>query len=179
MKEQIVELKIVTVPIVELEIAKVPIVCNEFKLVSKVTGSTLELFVVTDLPDDTVVMVSVSRSYWEKGSPDEYSVDYLSEKSTIGKWKLKQNISIAGKKWENALKAKQEAMSGIGFGFDVANISDKIEVRMVVPINQSNPIFGKQNSNLTGRAVSLTGMHVIIEDEIEMNYPLVSMLVEK
>ena len=164
--------------VVEFEKANAPIVCNEFKLVTKVTDSTLDLSVNTDLPDDTFVMVSVSRSYLEKGSSDRYSVDYFSERSTIGKWKSKNSISIASEKWENALKDQQEKMSRIGLDFEVAYISDKITVRMVVPINQTNPRFGKENSQLTGKVVRTTGLRVI-EDEIEINYPLVSTLVEK
>jgi hypothetical protein len=164
--------------------ASAQVVCNEFKLVIKVTNSTLELSVNTDLPDNTVVMVGVSRSYWERGNSDEYSVDYFSEKSTIGKWKLRQRISIDSEKWKTALRTKQEKMSRIGLGFDVASISDKITVSMVVPINQTDPMFGERNENLTGKAVimaskggrTITGKVVgpmyVVEDEIEINYPL-------
>ena len=147
------------------------IVCDEFDLVTKVIGSSLELSVDTDLPDNTVVMASVSRSYLEKGNSDEYSVDYFSEKGTIGKWKSIHRISIDSKKWKAALRTKQEEMSRLGLGFDVASISDKIEVRMVVPINQPDPRFGKRNSNLTGKAVRASGLRVV-EDEIEIDYPL-------
>jgi hypothetical protein len=134
-------------------------------------GSLLQLSVDTHLPDNTVVMVSVSRSYLEKGDRATYALDYFSEKSTIGKWKSKNNISIASEKWETALRAKQEEMSRIGLGFDVASISDKITVRMVVPINQADPKFGNQNQNLTGKAVRTKGIRVV-EDEIEIDYPL-------
>ena len=151
--------------------AETQIVCDEFSLVTKVTGSTLDLSVDTDLPDNTVVMVSVSRSYLEKGNSAEYSVDYFSEKGTIGKWKSKHRISIASNKWKSALRAKQEKMSRLGLGFDVASISDKITVRMVVPINQPDPRFGKRNSKLTGKAVRATGLRVV-DDEIEIDYPL-------
>ena len=154
------------------------IVCDEFKLVAKVTGSTLDLSVDTDLPDNTVVMVSVSRSYLEKGDSAEYSVDYFSEKGTIGKWESKQRISIASNKWKSALRAKQEKMSRLGLGFDVASISDKITVRMVVPINQPDPRFGKRNSKLTGKAVRTTGLRVV-DDEIGIDYPLDSPSVGK
>jgi len=111
-------------------------------------------------------------------------VDYFSEKSTVGKWKSKHRISIASKKWKSALRAKQEKMSRIGLGFDVASISDDIQVNMVVPINQPDPKFGERNSNLTGKAViiaspggkTVTGKVVgpmyIVEDEVEINYPL-------
>ncbi len=129
------------------------VVCNKFKLVTKVTGSTLDLSLDTDLPDNTVVMVSVSRSYLEKGNTATYSADYFSEKSTVGKWKSKHRISVDSGKWKSALREKQEKMSRLGLGFDVASISEKITARMVAPINQPDPRFGKQNSKLTGKAV--------------------------
>lgn len=146
------------------------IVCDKFALVTKITGSTLELSVDTDLPENAIVMVRVSRSYLEKGDPDTYSVDYFSEKSTIGKWKSEHSISIASEKWKSALRAKQEEMSGLGLGFDVASVSDKITVKMVVPINQPEPKFGDRNQNLTGKAVKTKGIRVV-EDEIEIDYP--------
>ena len=151
------------------------VVCNKFELVTKVTGSTLDLSVNTDLPDNTVVFVRVSRDYLEKGNSSTYSVDRFSEKSTIGKWKTKHKISITSEKWKTALRAKQEKMSRLGLGFDVASISDKIEVSMVVaaPHLQTDPRFGKKQSNLTGKAVKprkYGGRWV--EDTIEIDYPL-------
>jgi hypothetical protein len=151
--------------------ASTPVICDKFKLATKVIGSTLKLSVDTDLPDNTVVMVGVSRSYLEKGNPATYSVDYLSEKSTIRKWKSVHSISIASEKWKSALKAKQEKMSRLGLGFDVASISSKITVSMVVPINQPDLRFGKGNSKLTGKAVRAIGLR-IVEDEVEIDYPL-------
>lgn len=153
--------------------ADAQVVCNKFKLVTKVKGSTLDLSVDTELPDNTVVMVSVSRSYLEKGNPDIYSVDYFSEKSTVGKWKSRHRIFVDSEEWKSSLRTKQEKMSRLGLGFDVASISDKISVRMVVPINQPDPRFGELNSKLTGKAVTTTGLRVV-EDEIELNYPLES-----
>lgn len=158
--------------------ADAQVVCNKFKLVSKVTGSKLDVSVDTDLPDNTVVMVSVSRSYLEKGNTDRYSVDYFSEKSNVGKWKSKHRISVDSEKWKSALREKQEKMSRLGLGFEVASTSEKIAVRMVVPINQPDPQFGKLNSKLTGKAVRATGLRVV-KDEIEIDYPLDSAPVGK
>ena len=158
--------------------ADAQVVCNKFKLVTKVTGSALDLSVDTDLPENTVVMVSVSRSYLEKDNTATYSVDYFSEKSTVGKWKSKHRISVDSEKWKSALREKQEKMSRLGLGFDVASISGKFTVRMVVPINQPDPRFGKRNSKLTGKAVRATGLRVV-EDEIEIDYPLDSAPVGK
>lgn len=147
------------------------IVCDKFELVTKVTDSTLDLSVDTDLPDNAVVMVSVSRSYLQMGNPDTYSVDYFSEKSTIGKWRSEHGISIDNEKWKEALRTKQEKMSSLGLGFNVESISNKLKVRMVVPINQPNPKFGDRNQNLIGKAVTTNGIR-IVEDEIEIDYPI-------
>jgi len=145
--------------------------CDKFELVANVIGSTLALSVDTDLPDTAIVMVSVSRSYWEKGNTAEYSVDYFSEKSTVRDWKSEQRIPIDNEYWVSALSAKQKEMSRAGLGFDVASIRDTVTVRMVVPINQPDPTFGDRNGNLVGKAVRTKGLR-IVEDQIEIVYPL-------
>lgn len=147
------------------------IICDKFELVTKITGTNLDLSVDTDLPDYAEVMVGVSRSYWEKGNNAEYSIDYFSEGSNIGKWKTEHSIALSNENWKAALKAKQEEMSRLGLGFDVASISKEITVSMVVPINQSNPNFGVKNINLVGKAVRTQGIRVV-EGEIKINFPL-------
>jgi hypothetical protein len=117
------------------------VVCNKFKIVTNLTGSILELSVDTDLPDNTDVMVSVSRFYFEKGNKEEQSEDYFSEKGKIGKWRSKQKISLDADMWKSALKEKQKEMARIGLGFDVSSISDKITIQMIVPINQADPMW--------------------------------------
>jgi hypothetical protein len=154
------------------------ILCDKFELVTKVTDSTLDLSVDTDLPDNTVVMVDVSRSYLQKGNSATYSENYFSEKSTIGKWKSEHSISIADEVWKTALRNRQESVSRSGYSLgiksiDVESISDKITASMVVPINQSDPKFGDRNKNLTGKAVTVLeeGLRVV-RDEIEIDYPM-------
>ncbi len=113
----------------------------------------------------------MSMMPWADQADTVDSVDYFSEKSTIGKWKSKHSISIASEEWKKALRAKQEEMSRLGLGFDVTSISNKITVRMVVPINQPDPKFGGRNQNLIGKVVRTEGIRVV-EDEIEIDYPL-------
>jgi len=149
------------------------IFCDKLELVTKVTGSTIDLSVDTDLPDNTVVMVSVSRSYLQKGNSATYSENYFSERSTIGKWKSEHRISIADEVWKTALRARQELVSRIGPSVDVASISNKIRVSMVVPINQPDVKFGDRNHNLTGKSVTILNEGLrVVKDEIEIDYPL-------
>ncbi len=151
--------------------ADAQVVCDKFKLVAQLTGSTLNLSVDTDLPDSAVVMVTVSRSYLEQGNASTYVLDYFSQKSSVGQWRSKHSISVDNDKWNSALRERQELASRAGIGFGVASVSDNITVSMVVPINQPDPRFGKGNSELTGKAVSTTGLRVV-KDKMEINYPL-------
>ncbi|MEX1014188.1 MAG: hypothetical protein WDZ80_03445 [Candidatus Paceibacterota bacterium] len=137
------------------------VTCDVFDIYSELTDETLLVTLDTDLPDNTILMVSISRSYWEKGSPSEYLIDYYSERSTVGEWKNEQTISIDNTEWENDLQDKQKEMAPLGLGFDVDRISDSVVVRMVVPINQSNPKFGDRNSNLTGKKVNTSGLRTV------------------
>ncbi len=154
------------------------VVCDKFDMKYKVSGKTMELSLDTDLPDNSVLMVSVSRSYFEKGNTSEYSHDYFSEKSTVEKWKETRKISIDSAKWKSSLREKQKKLSRIGLGFQVASISEKISISMVVPINQPNPEFGEKNSKLTGKAVRKKGLRVV-EKEIEIKSPLDAKQVEE
>ncbi|MBN1361704.1 MAG: hypothetical protein JW993_13995 [Sedimentisphaerales bacterium] len=149
------------------------IVCDKFELVTKVTDSTLDLSVDTDLPDNAVVMVSVSRSYLKTGDSAAYSENYFSERGTIGKWKSEHRISIADEAWKTALSARQELVSRFGASFDVASVSEKIRVSMLVPINQPDSKFGDRNRNLIGRAVTMReGGLCVVRGEDEIEYPL-------
>jgi hypothetical protein len=152
---------------------KSKILCDKFDLVTKVTDSTLDLSVDTDLPDNMVVMVDVTRSYLHKGDSTAYIEYYFAEKSTIAKWKSEHSISIADEVWKKALRDRQELVSIFGPSFDVASISDKITVSMTVPINQPDSMFGERNQNLTGKAVTVLEEDLrVVEDEIEIVYPL-------
>lgn len=158
------------------------IVCNQFKLSTKVMGDTLDLSIDTDLPDNTVIFINVSRNYLEKGRSATYVIDCFSEESTVGKWKSKHRISIATEKWESAFRAKQEKLSRLGMDFEVASISDKIKVSMVVAARsfQTDPRFRKENFKLTGKAIKSTEYGDFkVNDSIEINHPLDSPLVDK
>ena len=147
------------------------IVCDQFDIASTFEDSSLILSIATDLPDDTVLMISVSRSYFEEGSSTEYSHDYFSEKSTVGKWRSNHLIRLSNAKWKSSLEAHRKKMSRMGLGFNISNIANVIEVRAVVPINQPNPKFGNGNADLIGSRVENKGLRVV-KGEVELEYPL-------
>lgn len=147
------------------------IVCDQFNIVLNLHDKALDVTLQTDLPDDTVLMVAVKRSYLQKEDSKSYYVDYLSEKSTVGKWKTKQSVPLDNEKWQQDLKSKQEQMSRLGAGFSVASISEDITVSLTVPYKQSNPKFGEQNSKLSGKCVS-DQLPPVVRGKGELAYPL-------
>lgn len=148
------------------------ILCEKYEVIQTIDGDTLKLSLDTDLPDYTDLMVSVSRSYKEKGDTEStYSIDYFQEKSTVKKWRSQQELSISDKVFINKLQEQMNMMSQLGMPFKTSTISKKIEVSFVVPVNQSNPIFGKRNENLQSNLISPSGFRTIRKEKI-INKPL-------
>ncbi len=155
-----------------IEILTQDIICDKFEVITKLTGSKLNLYLITDLPSNTDLMVSISRTYLEKGSSIVYGVDYFTEKSTVGAWKESKTISLKNDLWMKELKEKQVKLKPLGLGFEVGSINKKISVDFTVPINQTDSKFGKWNSNLKGKAITKEGNWNLIRNEIELDYPL-------
>ncbi len=176
-KEKKINFQIKTPPTTDAPILRdkldAPIICDKFKIITTIEEAALELSLETDLPDNTVVFVHVTRFYFEKNSKAEYPLDYFSEKSIIGKWRSKQKVFIEGEKWKSLLMERQKEMSKLEFGFEVTSISDMLKVSMVVPVNQPDPRFGERNAHLSGKAVKNNDLRVV-KDEVEIYYPLVA-----
>lgn len=171
------------------------IVCDKFNLKATLDGQLLKVSIDTDLPDDTRLMVSVSRPLNIVYDQEEYLIDYLSEKSTVGQWRGGKTILLDNNKlllqlvdlkarWHIIESANQNFKSDysnsrippeweeeLNKTYEVDKISDTIEVSMVVPINQSNPRFGWRNENLVGKAVSTEDLR-IVRNEVQIHYPL-------
>ncbi|MBL9123295.1 MAG: hypothetical protein JNG90_06650, partial [Planctomycetaceae bacterium] len=96
----------------------------------------------TDLPDDTVISLSVYRTYYENDAKTAYARDYFSEKSTVAEWRKAHRIPIDNSKWLEALRKHQKELARAGEPFRIASISDDIEASIVVPTFQENPRFG-------------------------------------
>ena len=137
------------------------VVCNEFDIIAEVSGRELTFRLSSDLPDNTEIMASVSRQYWKEGSEEEYSGPYLSRKTTVGELRRPMGVVIDETKWKNELQKKQMLLAKMGEPFQVRKISNEVELDLTVPINQSNPAFGKGNSNLHGPFVSKQGLRTI------------------
>jgi hypothetical protein len=148
------------------------VTCDVFVVHTKLAGNILFISLETDLPNNTDLMVGVSRQYWKKGSSEIYAQFYHSEKSNVEKWKKQQNIKIDNAEWEQELKENSENPGWNMPSYEVDKISQKINISMTVPINQSNTKFGNVNSKLKGKKVKSPYGFPIIDETINIFYSL-------
>ena len=147
--------------------------CDRFEIIANLDGHTLTVSLDTDLPDETTLMTSVNRLYWQSGSDDAYSESYLSGRFTVADWRRPRQIDVRDEIWQRALKDRQELLARIGEPFTVRKIQDDIEVDFTVPINQKEPRFGRRNEKLTGSKVTMTTTGLrIIEAAEKIKLPL-------
>jgi ribosomal protein S27E len=147
------------------------VVCDQFDVIAKVNGGIAEVRLQTDLPDFTNVIVSVSRCHQDKGNPGvQYPINYFSESSTVGEWRARRTIPVPDKLFLDGLQKQKDRLAKLGEPFEVETIADTIDVGFTVHLRQTNPVFGPENANLTGRKVDVT-RHVVRE-EVAIQCPL-------
>lgn len=152
---------------------------DRFDVIVKRRGKDLYVRLDTDLPENTTVMASIKRLWYEQGKSAAYSRSYFDKRGRVSEWKRFRKFNVAHAIWKGKLKAHQEKMSRLGIGFTVGRVSDDIEVSFVVPISQKNPSFGPRNKNLFGKTVQLQGKGTkwemrIIRRVVKVRYPLTS-----
>ena len=80
------------------EFSEAEIVCDKFEIESTLNNDELKVSVKTDLPDTTIVMVSVDRIYYRENDSEAYSDSYFSQKSSIAEWREPRFIKIDNNK---------------------------------------------------------------------------------
>jgi hypothetical protein len=146
------------------------IVADRFDVNTTFQAPNLKLSVKSDLPDNTILMVSVFRRYSEKDGR-KYVIPYLNQKATLFEWRSPRLITVDNKRWLKTLITKRISNSRLGIGSPLAHIDNKIIVSFIVPTNQANPRFGKGNKYLTGKAIKISNGLRIIEHEQAIDYP--------
>jgi len=139
--------------------------CNRFNINTILKGKKLEFWLNTDLPDNTFVMVSVSRRYWIKGSSGTYSGSYYGKSIFVYELRKPVTVILDDKEWRRQIEEKHRQIEPSGEPLQVSKISDEVELKLVVPINQDNSAFGPRNVNLEGTMVTAEQGFKIIRKE--------------
>lgn len=147
------------------------IVTDTFDVRHDLRDGQLTIALDTDLGDAAKLMVSVSRSYWEQGSDEEYPVNYFSEQSTVGAWRAPRRIALDHDAWKREIEQLQRVLAAAGEPFTVSRVADSITISFVVPVNQEPP-FEELNANLRGNAVTQSDSLRIVRREATVPYPI-------
>ena len=139
--------------------------CNRFNINTILKGKELEFWLNTDLPDNTLVMVSVSRRYWIKGSLGTYSGSYYGKSIFVYELRKPVTVILDDKQWRRQVEEKHKQIDPSGEPLQVSKISNEVELKLVVPINQDNSAFGPRNVNLEGTMVTAEQGFKIIRKE--------------
>ena len=146
------------------------LLCDRFSLHWKLDGAALLLSIDTDLPDEGELMVSVSR-YFRTETGDEYAIPYLDTREPVSRWRDTRRIPLDAERWRASL---EEFASGLrATGKRVGAITDRVDIRALLHVNQRDPRFGgRGNPNLSGAATSRRGAWVLVEAEETFDHPL-------
>lgn len=131
------------------------VVADRFEVSQALEGDTLTISLDTDLPDETKVMVDVSRRYRQAGDTTAYVNEYFEESGTVGGWRTPRSVVLDEARWRAALSEKQRILARGGAPFDIGRVEDTVIVSFVIPVNQPDRRFGDRNQHLSGSAVSV------------------------
>ena len=101
---------------------------------SRADADGIEIYIDTNLPDETPAMLSAVRTYtmMEKGKLTTYSHAYFDEKGPLVNFRLMDRIPTDDAKWARGLKADLDKWARLGMPSEVRSISENIEVRAYV-----------------------------------------------
>ena len=115
------------------------VTCDRFSIDAVLVGHKLTFSLDTDLPDQTNLMVSVNRSYWETVDPEEYSETYFSGKFLVSDWREPRAIDVKDSIWESALSKRQNLCARVGMPFRVGKKDKYIEIFFNVGFTFASP----------------------------------------
>lgn len=147
------------------------ILADTFAVRHDLRDGRLTLVLDTDMGDAATLMVSVSRTYRERGNTEQYVVNYFDERTTVGEWRLPRTLMLDQDAWNRELEQRQRMMAAAGEPFTVSGIADSIEISFVLPVNQDPP-FQTWNANLIGEAVEQDGQLRLLRSSTKIRYPL-------
>ncbi|HEY0151592.1 MAG TPA: hypothetical protein VGB92_06320 [Longimicrobium sp.] len=145
------------------------VISDRFEVRQALKGDILTVSLDSDLPDETEVMVDVSRRYWQAGDTTAYVNEYFEESGTVSGWRAPRQLVLDEDRWRAALSEKQRILAQGGDPFDIGRVEDSVIVSFVVPVNQSDPRFGNRNQHLSGSAVNVGSLGwPLIERELQL-----------
>ena len=148
--------------------AAAQVTCDVFDVLSRVESGTLIVSIETDLPEETMLNVEVTRAYWLKGRRGSRSVEYFFESSPVSKWTRERRIDVSKDRLDALLK---KALSRRGPRGEVDRIAPRLKLRIITPASQPLEAFGERNLKLSGRKVRRDGLFHCVREILYFEVP--------
>ena len=103
-----------------------------------------------------MVLVRVTRSFWQKGKNDTYSGDIYSKDIPIKDGIIEVAVNVDDKPWYKQRKQKEEQFKGLGVFGEIGKISPEVEVHTMVSSRRQKSkhiekLFGKNGELIGGK----------------------------
>lgn len=145
--------------------------CEKFDILSNFKDKTTTFTLSTDLPEHTTILASVSRSYWN-GNNEKKSFEYYNKKISVRDLRKFVTVVIEDEKFRLRMAQMQQLAPSSGTGKMTLQVSENIEINLMVAINQTNNTFGKNNKNLTGPLVEAVNGYKMVRAKKEYASPV-------
>lgn len=145
--------------------------CEKFDILSNFKDKTTTFTLSTDLPEHTTILTSVSRSYWD-GNNEKKAFEYYNKKNSVRDLRKFVTVVIDDEKFRLRMAQMQQLAPSAGTGKKTLQVSENIEINLMVAINQTNNTFGKNNKNLTGPLVEAVNGYKMVRAKKEYASPV-------
>jgi hypothetical protein len=150
----------------------------EFAIQAERTGPrTIHVTIKTDLPESAQVSIDVTRSYYQKGLPDEYSGEIVPQtKMPVHSGNVEVNVNADDSRWVADNHEKLEGFKGLkGVVGAIQRVSPNVEVSaMFHPNGQPSAVsamVGPNGEFIRGKHSRNTGRYHILEGTVKVRVP--------
>ena len=143
--------------------------------VKKLENRTLDITATTDFPDDTNLLISVSRIYFEQGASDEYSGQIFDRDMAVSDGKIQIKVSVDDKPWLREYREKQQKLPDLFTG--ISKVSEDVTIAVLFSPKRDQPehianILGKNAEFVAGESAKRSGNFTTMRVEQNVNMPV-------
>ncbi len=130
--------------------------------VTKTGPRQIEIGVDTNFPNGTNLLVSVSRTYYQKAKSDPYAGEILSRDVAVTNGKINLIVNVDDRGWYSEFQGKKNQFEGLGVFSDIERISPEVEVGVMFSPKRHQPsrvlgLLGRNAENVKGKGAKRTG----------------------
>ncbi len=143
---------------------------------TKVSPRRLRIRATTDLPDGTMLYVSVDRQYHERNNDETYSGEIFERDVAVQAGHVELEIEVDDSRWYQKRREDERKFAGMGVFGELGRISDEVDVSVLFSPRrtQSQEILrklGRNGEHVGGAGARRSGDFTVYEAEEKVKVP--------